>query len=99
MHLVFVCFFVKRQTISSDGSVNGRAEVRVIFDDIPLQSLDLDVFASLVHLAEDLDSLALDLCETALLDLGFLESNLLSAVSMLLLIVLLTLNEGALKQI
>lgn len=99
MHLIFVCFFVKRQAISGDGSVNSRAEVSVIFNDVPLQSLDLDVFASLVHLAEDLDSLALNLCETALLDLGFFESNLLSAVSMLLLIILLTLNEGTLKKI
>ena len=99
LDLIFVCFFVKRQAISSDGSINSRAEVSVIFDDVPLESLDLDVFASLVHLAEDLDSLALDLCETALLDLGFLESNLLSAVSMLLLVILLTLNKGALKQI
>ena len=99
MHLVFVCFFVKRQAISSDGSVNGRAKVSIIFDDIPLQSLDLDVFASLIHLAENLDSLALDLCETSLLDLGFLESNLFSAMSMLLLVIFLTLNEGTLKQI
>lgn len=99
MHLIFVCFFVKRQAISCDGSVNSRAEVSVIFDDVPLESLDLDVFASFVHLAENLDSLALDLCKTALLDLGFLESNLLSAVSMLLFVILLTLNEGALKKI
>ena len=99
MHLVFVCFFVKRQAISCDGSVNGRAKVSIIFDDIPLQSLDLDVFASLIHLAENLDSLALDLCETSLLDLGFLESNLFSAMSMLLLVIFLTFNEGTLKQI
>ena len=99
LNLVLVGLLVERKSMPSDGGINRRAKVGIIFDDISLSSFDLDVLSTLVHLSEDLNSLPLDLSESTLLILSLLESDLFSSLGVLLLSLLFSLNEGRLQKV
>ena len=96
LNFVFVCLFVQGQTVTSDRGVDGRAEVCILLDNVTALGIDLDTFASFVHLTENLDTLALDLSECAFLVLCLLQADFLGALSVLLFKVTLALDKGRL---
>ena len=99
LDLVLVGFLIKWETFTSDGSIYRWPEVSIFFDDIPLQSFDLNIFPSFVHLSEHLDPLPLNFSECPLLIFSFLEPDLLSPLRMLLLSLLLPLDQCTLQEI
>ena len=99
LDFVLVGLLVQRQAITSDWSVYGRTKVSVFLDNIAALGVDFDTLARFVHLSENLDSLTLNLCQSALFVFSFLETDFLSALSMLLFKITLTLDEGRLKKI
>ena len=99
LHFVLVGLLIEGEPVSGDGSVDCGPEVSVLFDDIALAALDLNVFTRLVHLAEYLDTLALNFSEGALLVLRFLEPDLLRPLSVLLLNLLFSFDQSRLKQV
>ena len=99
LDLVLVGLLVEGQTVTSDGSINGRAEVSVFFDNITALGIDLDALARFVHLTENLDTLSLDLGESTLLVLSFLKTDLFGTLSVLLFKITLALNEGRLQKV
>ena len=99
LNFVFVCLFIKTKTISSDWSIHSRAKRSILFDYIALSTLDFNVFPSLVHFAENLDTVSLNLSQCSFLVLGFLETNFFGALGMLFLCLFLSFNQCTLKQI
>jgi len=99
LNLILVSFFIKGKTVASDGSVNGGTEVSVLFDNITLLILKLNVLSCLVHLSQDLDSLALNLSQSALFVLSLSKTNLFSSLGVLFLCLLLTLDQSGLEQV
>jgi len=85
--------------VTSDRGIDGRTEVSVLLDDVTLLILELNVLSSLVHLSQDLDSLALNLGKSTLLVFGLSETDLFSSLSMFLLSLLFTLDESRLEQV
>jgi len=84
LYLILVRLLIKREAIACNRSIHGRAEVGVLFDDIAALGIDFNALASLVHLTEDLDTLALDLGEGTLFILSFLKTDFFCALSVLL---------------
>ena len=99
LDFVFVSFLVQGKSISRDGGVDSRAEVGVVFNNVPLFSLDLHVFPCFIHLTQNSDSLPLDFSERLFLVLSFVDPDFFSPLSMFLLLVLFPFYEGTLKQV
>lgn len=49
LNFILVCFFVQRKSITGDWSVNSRAVVRVLFDDVTMGAFKLNVLPRFVH--------------------------------------------------
>jgi len=94
LHLVLVSLLVEGETIASDRRIHGRAEVGVLFDDITALGVDLHTLTRFVHLTEHLNTLALNLGQSSLFVLRFLQTDLFSPLGVFLFEVTLTLNES-----
>ena len=99
LNFVLVSLLVEGETITSDRSIDGRAEVGVLLNDITALGVDFDTLASFVHLAEHLDTLALNLGESTLFVLSLLQTDFLSALGVLFFKVTLALNKRGLKKV
>jgi hypothetical protein len=99
LDFVLVGLLVERETVTSDGRVDSRAERCILFDDVTASAFDFNVFASFVHFTEHFDSLSLNLSEGTLFVFSLLKADLLSASSVFFLDVLFALDEGRLEQV
>lgn len=99
LHLILIGLLIQREAVARYRSINRRAEVCILFDDIALLALNFHVFTCLVHFPKHFDSLPLDLGERPLLVLRLLEPYLFRSLSVLLLGLLFSLDQSRLEQI
>jgi len=97
LNLILVSFFIKTKTIPCDWRIDSGSECCVLFDDVSLSSFDFDILPCLIHLTENFDAIALDLCQGPFLVFRLFETDFFCALSVLLFSFLFSFDQGTLQ--